>query len=49
MLGRLPPALELAGVYRGTYIGDESLDDCREGLMADELLATLDADATQLS
>jgi WD40 repeat protein len=49
MLGRLPLALELAGAYLGKFSGDVSLADYREGLRADGALATLDADATDLS
>ena len=49
MLGRLPLALELAGAYLGKFSGDVSLADYREGLKADGALATLDADAAELS
>src|SRR5262249_4747234 len=49
MLGRLPLALELAGAYLGKYSGDISLENYREGLRSDGALATLDADAAELS
>ena len=49
MLGRLPLALELAGAYLGKYSGDVSLEDYREGLRSDGALATLDADAADLT
>jgi hypothetical protein len=49
MLGRLPLALELAGAYLGKYSGDISLESYREGLKSDGVLATLDADAAELS
>ena len=49
MLGRLPLALELAGAYLGKYSGDVSLEDYREGLKCDGALATLDADAAELT
>jgi WD40 repeat protein len=49
MLGRLPLALELAGAYLGKYSGDVSLEGYREGLRSDGALATLDADAAELS
>ncbi len=49
MLGRLPLALELAGAYLGKYSGDVSLEDYREGLRSDGALATLDADAAELT
>jgi len=49
MLGRLPLALELAGAYLGKFGGDVSLADYREGLKLDGALATLDADAAELS
>ena len=49
MLGRLPLALELAGAYLGKYSGDVSLEAYREGLRSDGALATLDADAAELT
>jgi WD40 repeat protein len=49
MLGRLPLALELAGAYLGKFSGDVSLEDYREGLKSDGALATLDADAAELT
>jgi WD40 repeat protein len=49
MLGRLPLALELAGAYLGKFSGDVSLAAYRSGLKTDGALATLDADATELS
>jgi WD40 repeat protein len=49
MLGRLPLALELAGAYLGKYSGDVSLEGYREGLRSDGALATLDADAAELT
>jgi len=49
MLGRLPLALELAGAYLGKYSGDVSLEGYREGLRFDGVLATLDADAAELT
>jgi len=49
MLGRLPLALELAGAYLGKYSGDVSLEDYREGLRSEGALATLDADAAELT
>ena len=49
MLGRLPLALELAGAYLGKFSGDVSLADYREGLRSDGGLATLDADAAELT
>jgi len=49
MLGRLPLALELAGAYLGKFSGDVSLVDYREGLRSDGGLATLDADAGELT
>ena len=49
MLGRLPLALELAGAYLGKCSGDVSLHDYREGLRSDGALATLDADAAELT
>lgn len=49
MLGRLPLALELAGAYLGKFGGDVSLADYRAGLKIDGALATLDADAAELS
>jgi WD40 repeat protein len=49
MLGRLPLALELAGAYLGKYTGDVSLEDYREGLKTIGALATLDADAAELT
>jgi hypothetical protein len=49
MLGRLPLALELAGAYLGKYSGDISLAGYREGLKSDGALATLDADASELT
>ncbi len=49
MLGRLPLALELAGAYLGKYSGDVLLEGYREGLKSDGVLATLDADATELT
>jgi WD40 repeat protein len=49
MLGRLPLALELAGAYLGKYSGDVSLEGYREGLKSEGLLATLDADAAELT
>ena len=49
MLGRLPLALELAGAYLGKFSGDVSLESYREGLKADGALATLDADAAELT
>ena len=49
MLGRLPLALELAGAYLGKFSGDVSLAGYREGLKADGILATLDADAAELT
>jgi WD40 repeat protein len=49
MLGRLPLALELAGAYLGKYSGDVSLGSYREGLRSDGALATLDADAAELT
>jgi WD40 repeat protein len=49
MLGRLPLALELAGAYLGKYSGDVSLASYREGLKSEGALATLDADAAELS
>jgi WD40 repeat protein len=49
MLGRLPLALELAGAYLGKYSGDVPLAGYREGLKSDGALATLDADAAELS
>jgi hypothetical protein len=49
MLGRLPLALELAGAYLGKFSSDVSLADYRSGLKADGALATLDADAAELS
>ena len=49
MLGRLPLALELAGAYLGKYSGDVSLESYREGLRSDGVLATLDADAAELT
>src|SRR5262245_51661861 len=49
MLGRLPLALELAGAYLGKFGGDVSLAGYRSGLKADGALATLDADAAELS
>ena len=49
MLGRLPLALELAGAYLGKYSGDVSLEGYREGLRSDGVLATLDADAAELT
>jgi len=49
MLGRLPLALELAGAYLGKCSGDVSLEDYREGLRSDGALATLDADAAELT
>ncbi|MFI5456776.1 MAG: NB-ARC domain-containing protein [Isosphaerales bacterium] len=49
MLGRLPLALELAGAYLGKFSGDVSLEGYREGLKSDGVLATLDADAAELT
>ncbi len=49
MLGRLPLALELAGAYLGKFSGDVSMESYREGLRADGALATLDADAAEVS
>jgi hypothetical protein len=49
MLGRLPLALELAGAYLGKYSREVSLEDYREGLKSDGALATLDADAAELT
>jgi hypothetical protein len=49
MLGRLPLALELAGAYLGKYSRDVSLKGYREGLRSDGALATLDADAAELT
>ena len=49
MLGRLPLALELAGAYLGKFSGDISLESYREGLRSDGALATLDADAAELT
>jgi WD40 repeat protein len=49
MLGRLPLALELAGAYLGKFSGDVSLEGYREGLKAEGALATLDADAAEIS
>jgi hypothetical protein len=49
MLGRLPLALELAGAYLGKSTGDVTLADYRAGLRSDGALATLDADAAELS
>jgi WD40 repeat protein len=49
MLGRLPLALELAGAYLGKYAGDITLESYRSGLRADGALATLDADAAELT
>ena len=49
MLGRLPLALELAGSYLGKFTGYISLADYREGLKCDGALATLDADAGELT
>ena len=49
MLGRLPLALELAGAYLGKYSREVSLEDYREGLRSDGALATLDADAAELT
>ena len=49
MLGRLPLALELAGAYLGKFSSDVSLEDYREGLRSDGALATLDADAAELT
>jgi WD40 repeat protein len=49
MLGRLPLALELAGAYLGKFSPDVSLADYREGLRSDGCLATLDADAAELT
>ena len=49
MLGRLPLALELAGAYLAKFTGDVSLADYREGLRSDGCLATLDADAAELT
>ncbi len=49
MLGRLPLALELAGAYLGKSSGDVTLADYRAGLRSDGALATLDADAAELS
>jgi WD40 repeat protein len=49
MLGRLPLALELAGAYLGKYGGEVSLSAYRDGLKSDGALATLDADAAELS
>src|SRR5262249_29494178 len=49
MLGRLPLALELAGAYLGKFSGEVTLEGYREGLRADGALATLDADAAELS
>jgi WD40 repeat protein len=49
MLGRLPLALELAGAYLGKYSGAVPLAGYREGLRSDGALATLDADAAELS
>jgi WD40 repeat protein len=49
MLGRLPLALELAGAYLGKFSSDVSLQAYREGLRSDGALATLDADAAELT
>jgi len=49
MLGRLPLALELAGAYLGKFSRDVSLAAYREGLKSDGALATLDADAAELT
>src|SRR5262249_43244735 len=49
MLGRLPLALELAGAALGQYSGDVSLEGYREGVKSEGLLATLDADAAELT
>jgi hypothetical protein len=49
MLGRLPLALELAGAYLGKFSGDISLESYRDGLRSDGALATLDADAAELT
>jgi WD40 repeat protein len=49
MLGRLPLALELAGAYLGKSSGDVPLEGSREGLKSDGALATLDADADELT
>ena len=49
MLGRLPLALELAGAYLGKYSRDISLEGYREALKSDGVLATLDADAAELT
>jgi hypothetical protein len=49
MLGRLPLALELAGAYLGKFTNYVSLADYRVGLRVDGALATLDADAADLS
>jgi WD40 repeat protein len=49
MLGRLPLALELAGAYLGKYSRDVSLEGYREALKSDGVLATLDADAAELT
>jgi WD40 repeat protein len=49
MLGRLPLALELAGAYLGKFSGDVTLEGYRDGLRSDGALATLDADAAEVS
>jgi WD40 repeat protein len=49
MLGRLPLALELAGAYLGKLGSAVSLESYREGLRSEGALATLDADAAEVS
>jgi WD40 repeat protein len=49
MLGRLPLALELSGAYLGKFSREVSLSDYRAGLKSDGALATLDADAADLT
>ena len=49
MLGRLPLRLELAGAYLGKFSTEISLADYRAVLKADGALATLDADAADLT
>ena len=49
MLGRLPLALELAGAYLGKFSSEVSLADYRRGIELRRALATLDADAADLT
>ncbi len=49
MLGRHPMALEMAGENLGKYRADITLESYREGLRSDGALATLDADAAELT